>query len=62
MNINEILVKVSSRIAIDPQELELGQDISLLVKGTIVKKEIMDNQEGSVDICYIIKPQNVQVQ
>ena len=34
----------------------MGEDIELKIKGNVVKKEIYDNQDGSVNVCYTIKP------
>ena len=60
-SIDEIMIKISGRFPIEPQELELGQDVEISLKGGIVKKEIMDNQDGSVNICYVIKPIEVKL-
>jgi len=54
-NIDQVLIKIAGRIPLRPQPLELGQDIEITIKGCIVKKEIMDNQDGSVNVCYIVK-------
>lgn len=60
-NIDEILIKISGRFPINPQDLDLGQDVKILLKGGIVKKEIYDNQDGSVIICYVVKPLEMEV-
>ena len=43
------------------QKLELGQEIGLRLKGAI-KEEVLDNQDGSVNICYVFKAMAVEVQ
>ena len=57
--IDELLIKVSGRISTD-KKIELGQDVMLVVLGSCVKQETMDNQDGSVSICYVIKPTGVE--
>jgi len=58
--INENLLKVSGKFPIDRQ-LELGEDLEIRLKGGIVKKEILDNQDGSVNVVYIIKPTEIEL-
>ena len=54
-NIDQLQIKISGRTCID-EKLELGQDIKLEVQGSVVKEETYDNQDGSVSICYVVKP------
>ena len=54
--INEILIKVSGKSPIAGKGLTLGSDITVTIKGGIVKKEIFDNQDNTVNICYVVKP------
>ena len=58
--INEILIKISSRCPID-KELELGQDVSLLVRGTVVSKQENDNQDGTYDVIIKCKPVTTEI-
>jgi len=56
---NEIFIKISGRIPIPTdleKDLDLGLATEVKVKGEVVKKEILDNQDGTIDIVYIIKP------
>lgn len=60
-SIDEILIKVSGRHPIEPQELELGKDVEISLKGGITKKEVYDNQDGSVSVCWVVKPLEVKI-
>ena len=42
MNINEMF--------------ELGDEIEGVLRGQIVKKELRDQQDGTIEITYILKP------
>ena len=56
MEINTRYIKISSRIETD-KDYELGQEIELpAIKGEIVKTEQKNNQDGSYDVIYIVKP------
>lgn len=55
MRINETLVKISmSAIPID-HELALGEDVKIMVYGTVVKSEDRDLQNGEIDRIYTVK-------
>ena len=61
---NEIFIKISGRIPIPTdleEDLDLGLATEVKVKGEVVKKEILDNQDGTIDIVYIIKPIEAEV-
>ncbi len=58
-NINERFIKLSSKVPI-PQDLQLGEDIVVTLLGqayifNVVKQEINDLQDGSVNITYVCK-------
>ena len=53
--IDQHLIKISGKSYIE-KKLSMGEDIELKIKGNVVKKEIYDNQDGSVNVCYTIKP------
>lgn len=53
-DINQKFIKISGRSEILAQH-EIGEDITLFLKGSIVKTEVKDNQDGSVDITYVVK-------
>lgn len=60
MDINEVQIKFSSKVAIPPRTLELGQDVEFKVKGTVVKEEHLDTQEGKMNVTYVVKVVEVE--
>lgn len=59
--INQQFLKVSSRIEIEPEKkIELGQELVVAIKVGVVSKEVKDNQDGTVDVIYKIKPIEIQ--
>ncbi len=55
MTVNSHSVRIqASRIEID-HSLEIGSEVSLSVVGDVVKREEIDNHDGSVDVVYIVK-------
>ena len=59
-NINEIMIKISGKFPIE-KDLELGQEVLISLKGGVVKQEVNDNQDGTVDVTYVIKPLSVSI-
>lgn len=59
-NIDQLKVKIATTNEISNQ-LELGQDVEVLIKGSVVQQIIGDNQDGSVNITYIIKPNTLEL-
>lgn len=55
MEINEKLVKVSAGLVPIEGELKLGDDVQILVSGTVTKTEQMDNQDGTYNLVFIVK-------
>jgi len=55
MKINEKLVRISAGKAPIDKELEIGQEVTIGAKGTVTKIEDTDNQDGTIDRCYVIK-------
>lgn len=55
MQINERLVKISAGIVPVEQELELGQDVQLTISGNITKVEHLDQQDGTINVVYVVK-------
>ena len=56
--INENLLKISGKFPIE-RALELGEEVEITLKGGIVKKEIYDLQDGSVNVVYLLKPTEI---
>lgn len=55
MQINEKLIKISAGVVPVEQELELGQDVQLTISGNITKVEHLDQQDGTINVVYIVK-------
>ena len=58
--VSQYLVKVSGKSLIG-SSLELGQDITLTLKGAMVKLDHLDNQDGTMDVCATVKATEVEV-
>ena len=58
--VDELLVKISGRATLR-QQLEIDQDVRLVIEGQVVKVETLSNQDGSVNLCYVVKPTKVDV-
>ena len=37
-------------------KLELGDGVGVLIKGNVIQELVSDNQDGTVNVCYVIKP------
>jgi hypothetical protein len=59
--IDQLLVKVSGRMYLG-KRLEIDEDVTLVLKGSITKEEVLSNQDGSVNICAVFKATEVEVQ
>ena len=59
--IDQLLIKVSGKMFLG-KKLAIDEDVTLLLKGSIVKEEVGSNQDGSVNICYVFKATEVEVQ
>lgn len=55
MEINERLIKISAGLVPIEGELKLGDDVQILVSGTVVKEEHRDTQEGTYDLVFVVK-------
>ena len=58
--VNENLIKVSGKLAIK-KGLELGSDVIIGIKGSVVSTQELDNQDGSSDKVFIVKMVEVKV-
>lgn len=52
--INEIKVRVCDQFPVE-KKFEFDEDLVVFLKGSIVKKEIKDNNDGSVDMIITFK-------
>lgn len=53
-DINERILRISGSSCIE-KELELGEDVDLKVKASVIKVEYHDNQDGSCDQIIVVK-------
>ena len=60
MEINEKLIKITSKTPINTL-LELAQDVEFTGKGEVIKVEEANNQDGTKDIIYKVKPTEISV-
>ena len=58
--INERYAKISGRIPIE-NKLELGEDYTIVVKGGVVKREELDNQDGTINVVFVLKPIEAEI-
>jgi hypothetical protein len=59
METNERFIKLSSKVPF-PRDLTLGEDLTMVIGGTsylwnVVKQEINDKQDGTVDVTFVLK-------
>ena len=59
-NIDQLKIKIATTNEIDKQ-LELGQNVEVLIKGSVVQQVVGDNQDGSVNITYVVKPLTLEI-
>ena len=43
-------------------KLELGQDVEIKITAGVVQELTSDNQDGTVNVCYMIKPITTDIQ
>lgn len=55
LKVNERLIKISMSPAETNKTYLLGDDVELNVKGTVVKEERLDQQDGTYNLVYIVK-------
>lgn len=55
MKINEQLVKISAVATPLAGEIEIGKEVTVVVKGTVTKSEDRDNQDGTFDRIFTVK-------
>ena len=52
--IDQLLIKVSGKMFLG-KKLAIDDEVTLVLKGAVVKEEVGSNQDGSVNICYVFK-------
>jgi hypothetical protein len=58
-NIDQLNIRIRGKAYIE-KKLTLGQRVKFLIEGDVIREETEDNQDGSVNICYIIHPMSVE--
>ena len=58
--IDTIYLKVLDKYNIE-EKFDFGDDITILLRGTIVKKELKDNQDGSCNLVLHFKANDFKV-
>lgn len=54
-DINENLIKVKSDAIPIGRTMELGEDVRLLLEGTVVQLQEVDNNDGTKNVIYLVK-------
>lgn len=61
-NIDKLSWKLTRIMPTETRDkMVLGQDIEINIKGSVVQEIVGDNQDNSVNICYVIKPLIVEL-
>jgi hypothetical protein len=58
-NIDQLNIRIRGKAYLG-RKLRLGEHVKLVIEGDVVREETEDNQDGSVNICYIIHPMRVE--
>ena len=61
MNLNTRFVRISKGKVEVPNDFTLGDDVTLHIKGTVVKEELTDNQDGTADKTFVVKAVEIMV-
>lgn len=59
--INEIKIKIVDRFPVKTK-FDFDEDITVLLKGEIVKKEVKNNQDNTVDLILTFKALNFEIE
>lgn len=54
-------LKVSSRIEV-PEDLQFQKDYTITLVGSVVKKEIGDENDGTVEVTFKFKPVSMEIE
>lgn len=52
--IDTIWVRVSGRMEV-PTNLKIGDDVEVVIKGSVVSQQVYDNQDNTVSVLNIVK-------
>jgi hypothetical protein len=59
MEINTRYLKISAGKTELPQGLQMGEDMSVVVEGEIVKIDHLNRQDNTIDVIYTLKARDV---
>jgi hypothetical protein len=58
--IDQLLIRVQGKMYLG-QKLEIDQDVTLILKGSITDENVSSNQDGSVNICAVFRAISVEI-
>ena len=57
MNVDKLNLKLTRVYPIElEKKMELGQDVEIKIKGSVIQEIVGDNQDGTVNLTYVVKP------
>ena len=63
MNVDKINLKLTRVYPMEiSTKMELGQEVEIRIKGSVVQEIVGDNQDGSVNLTYVVKPLVTEIQ
>lgn len=61
MDVSTRFIKVSSKIEI-PEDLQFQKEYVIRLTGTVVQRQQGDNQDGTVDVVFKLKPTSIEIE
>jgi hypothetical protein len=58
--INSYYIQLSGKVNVEPKDMETGDDLVLLVKGSVYNAIRDDQHDGTDDLIYKIKAEEIQ--
>lgn len=58
--INEIKIKIADRFPVE-EKFDFDESIEIVLKGEIVKKEVKNNQDGTIDLILVFKALDYEI-
>lgn len=60
-SINEKILKIRGSVSLPPdKEFELGEDVEVVVCGSVIQIETKDNFDGTFDKIFILKMETIK--
>lgn len=60
-NIDQLLLKISGKSYIETKR-SVDQDVRVVIEGAVVKEEVGSNQDGGVNVTYVVKATTAKVE